>query len=203
MYTDRIEAGMILAEELEKYKNEDAVIMAVPRGGVPVAYPIARQLGFPLDLVLIKKLGHPLHKEYAIGAVNLSDIILEPHEDVPASYIEEETIRIRKRLQKMYQHFKGNKPSEKITGKTVIIVDDGIATGRTLASAVDLIKKSNPAKIVIAVPVASKKAIKNLSTHVDEIICPLVPEEFYGVGRFYEDFTQSNDEEVLDYLLRL
>src|SRR5438105_4272938 len=131
MYTDRIEAGIILAKELEKYKNEDAVIMAVPRGGVPVAFQIAKHLGFPLDLVLIKKLGHPLHPEYAIGAVSLSQRILIPHEGVPESYIEKETVNIRERLKKMYRHFKGNEPPENITDKTVIIVDDGIATGRT------------------------------------------------------------------------
>jgi putative phosphoribosyl transferase len=203
MYTDRIQAGLALAAALKKFKGTKAVILAVPRGGVPVAYVIAKQLNLPLDIVLIKKLGHPQHPEYAIGAVNISDRILVHHEGVSDEYIEEQTLRIRERLRQMYHRFRGNKPEVNITGKIALIVDDGIATGRTLASAVSLTRKSKPSEIVIAVPVASERAVKYLSAYADEIICPLVPEEFFGVGAFYEDFSQTTDEEVTEYLEQL
>ncbi|WP_276132422.1 phosphoribosyltransferase [Polluticoccus soli] len=203
MYEDRIEAGFVLAEQLEKYRNQDAVILTIPRGGVPVAYPIARQLGFPVDLLLIKKLGHPTQPEYAIGAVSLSDVVVARDEYVDPSYIEEATREIRERLKEMYQKFRGNRQPENLTGRIVIIVDDGIATGRTLLSGINFIKKNNPAKIVIAVPVAARGSLELLAPMVDEIICPLVPDRFFGVGGFYLDFSQTTDEEVVDYLSKL
>jgi putative phosphoribosyl transferase len=203
MYDNRTEAGLLLARELKKFKDTDAVILAVPRGGVPVAYPVARELRLPLDLLLIKKLGHPFQPEYAIGAVSLTDTIIITHENVPDDYIEEATVRIRKRLNEMYHKFRGNNPPEKLKGRTVIIVDDGIATGRTLMSGILSIRKSEPAKIVIAVPVASKQAVASLAGIVDEIVCPLIPELFYGVGNFYRDFSQTTDEEVKSYLSEL
>ncbi len=200
MYYDRIDAGLTLAKELMKYKNDPGVVLAVPRGGVPIAYYVAVQLGFPLDLLLTKKIGHPGNSEYAIGAVSLTDRYVVQHEGVSQEYIEEETERIRKKLKEMYTKFMGDKDPEPIRNKTVIIIDDGIATGNTLLSTISMLRKGAPAKIVIAVPVASRNAIGKLSGMVDEIVCPLVPETFYGVGGFYKNFDQVSDEEVMMYL---
>jgi predicted phosphoribosyltransferase len=200
MYFDRIEAGIILAKELDRYKDVPGVVLAVPRGGVPIAYIVAKELNMPIDLLLTKKIGHPTNSEYAIGAVSLTDRYIVPHENIPDEYIETETENIRKRLQQLYKKFMGNQEPEPITGKTVIIIDDGIATGNTLMSTIGMIKKNHPSRIVVAVPVASTMALEKISAVVDEVVCPLVPPYFYGVGGFYENFEQVSDEEVMDYL---
>ena len=203
MFKDRIEAGVLLAAKLKKYRNDTGVILAVPRGGVPVAYAVARELGFPIDVVLTKKVGHPMNKEYAIGAASLTDYFIIPHEKVSEQYIEQELKNIRIRLREMYKRFMGDKEPEKLEGKTVIVIDDGIATGNTILGTVHVLRKSNPRKIIIGVPVASDSAVRKLSNEVDEIVTVLIPEEFYGVGAFYEDFEEVSDEEVMFYLDRL
>lgn len=200
MFQDRIEAGILLAARLKKYANEPGVVLAVPRGGVPVAYAVAKELGFPIEVILTKKIGHPMNKEYAIGAASLTDYFVIPHENIPDGYIEHELIRIRNRLKEMYKRFMGDKEPENLEGKTVIVIDDGIATGNTLLGTVNVLRKSNPGKIIIGVPVASKNAVDKLSKEVDEVVAVLIPEQFYGVGAFYEDFEQVSDEEVLHYL---
>lgn len=200
MFQDRIEAGLLLADKLRKYKNDAGVVLAVPRGGVPVAYAVAKELGFPLEVILTKKIGHPLNKEYAIGAASLTDYFIIPHENVTEDYLKHELILVRDRLKDMYRRFMGEKEPEKLEGKTVIVIDDGAATGNTLLGTVNVIQKSNPGRIVIAVPVASRSAVQILSKVADEIVAVMIPEEFYGVGAFYEDFEQVNDEEVLYYL---
>ena len=200
MYYDRIDAGLVLAKELMKYKNDPGVVLAVPRGGVPIAYYVATQLDFPMDLLLTKKIGHPGNSEYAIGAVSLTDRFVVPHEGVSQEYIDRETERIRRKLKEMYVKFMGDKEPVPIKDKTVIVIDDGIATGNTLLSTISMLKKGSPAKIIIAVPVASQNAINKLSGLVDEIVCPLIPDIFYGVGGFYKNFDQVSDEEVLMYL---
>jgi putative phosphoribosyl transferase len=147
-------------------------------------------------------LGHPINREYAVGAVSLSDRYVVPHDDVSQEYIEEETIRVRKRLQEMYDRFVGSRNPIDIAGKTVIVVDDGIATGNTLLATVRLLRKQHPAKLVIAVPVASQQAIARLSSKADDVVCLDIPYAFYGVGAFYENFAQVSDEAVAEYLLK-
>ena len=203
MFTDRIEAGILLAAKLKKYKDEPGIILAVPRGGVPVAYAVATELDFPVEIVLTKKIGHPMNKEYAIGAASLTDYFVIPHENVSEEYIQEELKLIRANLKKMYARFMGDKEPVDIKGKTVIVIDDGIATGNTLLGTVHVLRKSKPGKIVIGVPVASKSAMRKLSTEVDEVVAVMVPDEFHGVGAFYEDFGQVSDEEALFYLDKL
>jgi predicted phosphoribosyltransferase len=144
-----------------------------------------------------------MNLEYAIGAASLTDHFVIPHENVSKKYIEEELQKIRIRLREMYNRFMGDKEPESLKGKTVIIIDDGIATGNTILGTVNVIRKSQPGKLVIGVPVASKVAMEKLSKEVDEAVAVLVPEEFYGVGAFYEDFEQVSDEEVLYYLDKL
>jgi len=203
MFRDRIQAGILLAAKLKKYKNDPGVLLAVPRGGVPVAYAVARELGFPIEIVLTKKIGHPLNKEYAIGAAGLTDYFIIPHDNVTDEYIQGELHRIRSKLRDMYKKFMGDKEPESLKGKTVIVIDDGIATGNTLMGMVNVLRKSQPGKIVIAVPVASKSAVQKLSREVDELVAVMIPENFYGVGAFYADFEQVSDEEVMFYLDKL
>lgn len=203
MFRDRIQAGLLLTEKLRKYNNDKGVVLAVPRGGVPVAYVVAKELGLPLEIVLTKKIGHPMNKEYAIGAASLTDHFIIPHENIPEGYIEQELVKVRRRLKEMYKRFMGDKEPESLAGKTVIVVDDGVATGNTLLGTVNVLRKSKPGKIIIGVPVASKSAVQKLAAEVDEVVAVLVPEEFYGVGSFYEDFDQVSDEEVLYYLDKL
>jgi len=203
MFRDRIEAGLLLADKLKKYKTDPGIVLAVPRGGVPVAYAVTRELGFPIEVILTKKIGHPMNKEYAIGAASLTDYFIVPHDGVTEEYIQQELLRVRSRLKEMYTRFMGDKEPENLKGKTVIIIDDGIATGNTLMGTVNVLRKSNPGKIVIGVPVASKSAVQKLAKEVDEVIVVMIPEEFYGVGAFYEDFEQVSDEEVVHYLNKL
>jgi putative phosphoribosyl transferase len=203
MFHDRLEAGKLLATKLKKLKNESGVILAVPRGGVPVAYAVARELGFPIEVIFTKKIGHPINKEYAIGAASLTDYFIVPHEDVSENYIQQELQRIRTRLKEMYTKFMGDKEPENLQGKTVIVIDDGIATGNTLLGTVNILRKSKPGKIIIGVPVASKNAVEKLAKEVDEVIAVLIPETFHGVGAFYKDFKQVSDEEALLYLDKL
>jgi predicted phosphoribosyltransferase len=202
-FINRIEAGKQLAGRLKKYKNDPVILLAVPRGGVPVAYAVAKETGLPLELILTKKIGHPGNKEYAIGAASLTDYFIIPHENVSQDYIKKEVERIRLRLKEMYVNFKSTLDFGSLYGKTVIIIDDGVATGNTLLATVKLIRKSNPAKIVIAVPVASESAVQKLAEEADEVITLFVPAVFYGVGAFYDNFEQVSDEEVLFYLNQL
>ena len=203
MFHDRNEAGRLLAAKLKKYQNESGIVLAVPRGGIPLAYIVAIELGFPVEVILTKKIGHPRNKEYAIGAASLSDYFVIPHNDVSEKYIEQELQAIRSRLKEMYKKFMGDKTPENIDGKTVIVIDDGMATGNTLMGTIKLIRKSHPAKIIIGVPVASKEAVEKLSKEVDEVLTLLIPETFYGVGAFYENFNEVSDEEVVFYLSKL
>lgn len=203
MFHDRLEAGILLAAKLKKYKNDSGVILAVPRGGVPVAYAVAKEFGFPLELILTKKIGHPINKEYAIGAASLTDYFIVPHNDVTDEYIDNELKRVRTRLQQMYTKFMGDKAPESLKGKTILVIDDGIATGNTLLATVNVLRKSKPAKIIIGVPVASESAVEKLSKEVDEVVAVMIPETFHGVGAFYKDFEQVEDEEVLFYLNKI
>jgi predicted phosphoribosyltransferase len=200
MFQDRIDAGLALSRHLQHYKRVDGVTLAVPRGGVPVAFPVARILELPLEIVLSKKIGHPRHKEYAIGAVSLTGQIVSPNPAASEEYIEQETINIREQLKQMYIKYMGDKQHRPVKGKVVIIIDDGVATGNTLLSTIDIIRNDQPKKIVVAVPVASQQAAKKLSEVTDEFICAWIPSQFNSVGEFYVDFTQITDEEVIHML---
>jgi predicted phosphoribosyltransferase len=200
MFQDRIDAGLALSRHLQHYKRVDGVTLAIPRGGIPVAFPIARILELPLEIILSKKIGHPMHKEYAIGAVSLTGQIVSPNAAATEEYIEQETISIREQLKQMYIKYMGDKTPTPVKGKIVIIIDDGVATGNTLLSTIDIIRNEHPKKIVVAVPVASQQAAKKLSEVTDEFVCAWIPSQFNSVGEFYADFTQVTDEEVIQML---
>lgn len=204
MFNNRDEAGGLLAERLLDYQNqEDVVVVAVPRGGVPVGAVIAAKLKKPLEIVLSKKIGHPLNKEYAIGAVTLENKILSPAaDDISENYIEEETERIRVLLKTRYQRYFGEKEPLKLSGKIIILVDDGVATGNTMLSCIELIQQQHPSKIIVALPVAPDAALIKIgnSPYVNKILCLLTPSNFMAVGQFYTNFTQVSDEEVIQLL---
>lgn len=199
MFKDRIEAGMLLAQKLKQYKNTEAIVLAIPKGGVPIGYVVAKQLHLALEIVLSKKIPHPIDKEFAIGAVTLkSRILSDAASEVSSNYIEEETLKLRKSLSEQYQKFYGKKTPLELKEKVLIVIDDGIATGNTILSAIEMLHKENPKKIVVAIPVSSQSAMQALENAaiIDEVICLSVPNMFRAVGQFYENFDQVEEAEV-------
>ncbi len=199
MFRNRTEAGYLLAGELLKYKGNPVVVMAIPRGGLPLGAIVADALQAPLEVALTKKIGHPFNREYAIGAVSRNQVVLSKPEGISQSYIDSETIRLRKKLEERHRLFHRKKRPVPLKGKQVIIIDDGIATGNTLRVTIALISAEAPDKIIVAIPVAPPEAVERLSDlpEVDEVICLERPRNFRAVGQFYEDFAAVSDEEAL------
>lgn len=204
MFENRTDAGVQLAEKLLKFKDENVIILAIPRGGLPIGAIVAKALKAPLDVALTKKIGHPYHKEFAIGAASLEDIILTDAMGVTQGYINEEVARIREKLRQRYKQYYGHRSPENLKDKTVIIVDDGMATGNTILATVELVSKQKPAKILVAIPVAPGSGIRKLENNpkVDETICLSVPYNFRAVGQFYQEFEQVSDEEAIALLAK-
>ncbi|TDD75231.1 phosphoribosyltransferase [Flavobacterium caseinilyticum] len=200
MLKDRIEAGLLLSEKLKKYQDSNSVVLAVPRGGVPVGFVIAKSLHLPLDIAISKKIGHPYNKEFAIGALSMDSMILDEHPNIPTEYIKAETVRLRKLMQDKYALYMGHKKPVDIKGKNVILVDDGIATGNTLLASIEMLRKRNPVKIIVAVPVLPFETVSVFEKKADEFIYLIASKYFSGVGGFYEDFNQVEDEEVIELL---
>lgn len=195
IFANRKEAALKLIPYLEKFGNTKSVVLAVPRGGVPIGHLIAKHFNFPLDLLIAKKIGHPSNPEYAIGAVGTEDYIVMDTLDVSNRYIKEKVQQIRTQLKAKYALYsKGNPVS--LEGKTVIIVDDGIATGNTILSSIQMLRRKKPVKIVVAVPVAPANTALRMQDMVDEFICPYTLENFHSVGYYYENFSDVTDEEV-------
>ena len=206
-FHDRREAGRHLAESLAPLRAEAPVVLAPPRGGVPVAFEVAQGLGAPLDLVLVRKIGAPGHEEFAIGAVVDGDPPQVVRIDaviaalrVPESYFAEETDRQLAEIARRRAAYLGGRAPLPLGGRTVLVIDDGIATGATVKAALKGLARSHPAKLVLAVPVAPPEALAELRPLVDELHCLLAPEPFRAVGFFYEDFSQTADEEVVALL---
>lgn len=205
-FIDRQEAGTILADALKDYANQpNIIILALPRGGVPVAYEIAKALGIPLDVFIVRKLGVPGHEEFAMGAIASGGTVVfnEPliHElNLEQSSIDHILKEEQKELQRRELLYRGNRPFPNLLGKTIILVDDGIATGSTMFAAVKALHKHKPASLIIAVPVAAHQTCEEMKRLVDKIICPLQPINFYAVGLWYEDFSQTSDGEVIELL---
>jgi len=199
MFSNREDAGYLLASELVKYRGKPVVVMAIPRGGLPIGAIVARTLEAPLEVALTKKIGHPFNREYAIGAVSRNQIILSRPEGISQEYIDSETQRLRKKLEERHRMFHRKKDPVPLGGKLVIIVDDGIATGNTLRVTIALIAAESPDKIIVAIPVAPPDAADRLRAmeEVDEVICLETPRNFHAVGQFYEDFAAVSDEEAL------
>jgi len=207
-FTGRSDAGLALAKELEQYRErDDVIVLALPRGGVPVGAVVAERLNVPLDIFLVRKLGFPGHEEFAIGAIAsggtrvLNQAALEIGHVSPEE-IDEIAAREEIELERREQEYRGDRPRPKLQGKIIILVDDGLATGSTMRAAVAALRQQNPAKIIVAVPVASADACELLSREANEVLCASIPEPFHAVGLWYEDFSQTTDQEVKELLQR-
>jgi Predicted phosphoribosyltransferases len=207
LFKDREDAARKLSDELKDYCSIDCVILGIPRGGAIVAYHVARILNKPWDIIVPRKIGVPFNKEVAIGAVTqdgnilLNEAIVKYY-NIPDEYIKKESMEQTEEIKRRIQLYKGNVNLPDIDGKTVILVDDGIATGFTAAAAINSIKHHNPQKIIIAVPVASVEAITYLASLCDKIICIETPDNFIGVSSNYLNFRQNTDQEVIDLFAR-
>jgi predicted phosphoribosyltransferase len=208
LFRDRSEAGRWLAERLQAYAGRlDVIVLALPRGGVPVAFELARSLHAPLDVFLVRKLGLPGQEELAMGAIAsggvrvLNDDVVGAL-NVPASVIDRVAREEERELRRREQSYRGARPAPDVRGKVVILVDDGLATGSTMRAAVKAVKQMQPARVVVAVPVAAQATRDDIGEEVDEIVCSVPPEPFLAVGRWYQDFSQTTDEEVHDLLDR-
>lgn len=206
LFENRSDAGRQLAQELMAYENrDDVVVLALPRGGVPVAYEVARALCAPLDIILVRKLGVPGHEELAMGAIASGGILVLNREVVQTLQIDQADIqaaaaRERQELERREQAYRGSAPRPDARGKIVILIDDGLATGASMRAAVDGLRQEEPKKIVVAVPTAAPETCRQFEALVDQIVCAATPEPFRGVGLWYEDFSQTSDEEVRDLL---
>ena len=206
-YKDRTDAGKQLAERLAPYKDKaDVIVLGLPRGGVPVAYEVASALHAPLDVYLVRKLGAPGQEELAMGAIATGGVMLLNHDVIRELDISDEIIRAisMREWQEMARReglYRGDRPLPEVAGKTVILVDDGLATGFTMRAAIAALKKQGPARIVVAVPVAAAQTAAELSSEVDELVCLFTPDQFYAVGLWYGDFRPVTDEEVHTLLL--
>jgi len=207
-FRDRSEAGQLLAQELSAYAGrEDVIVLALPRGGVPVAFEVARAIHAPLDVFVVRKLGVPGHEELAMGAIASGGILVtEPNviEElaIPPDVVAEVAAREEQERLRREREYRGDRPEADVRGRTAILVDDGLATGSTMRAAVAALRKLQPARIVLAVPVAAPSACAELSPEVDDIVCRRTPEPFYSVGQWYGEFSQTTDEEVRELLAR-
>jgi predicted phosphoribosyltransferase len=205
MFRDRREAAGRLARELSRYRDrKDAVVLAVPRGGLPIGGVLARELNLKLDVILTKKIGHPDNPEFAIGAVSLTDAAVDAalieREGIPSGYISTEIARIRESLRQRYQMYRGAARPLSVADKTVILTDDGAATGRTLIAAIELLRHEGAGKIIVALPVAPPDTVELLGRNADQVVCLEQPVDFMAIGQFYRDFSQVPDEEAVAIL---
>jgi putative phosphoribosyl transferase len=207
-FPDRAAAGRLLAEKLTQYAgHNDVIVLGLPRGGVPVAYEVARDLRVPLDVFIVRKLGVPGFEELAVGAI-ASGGVRVLNEDVARALpnadeiIEAVTQREMIEVQRREEKYRDGRPAPEISGRTVILIDDGLATGATMRAAVKALRQRGAAKIVVAVPVGPPDTCKEFEEEADEVVCASAPEFFQAVGQYYEDFSQTSDEEVRGLLAR-
>lgn len=205
-FKDRKQAGELLAERLAAYAGRsDVILLALPRGGVPVAFAISRKLNIPLDVLIVRKLGVPGHAEYAMGAVASGDIRVLQQDvldalDIPSAAVEAITQRELHEIERREALYRDDRPAPSLRGRIVILVDDGLATGATMLAAVQAVRQEEPAHVIIAVPVAAPDTCEKLAAEADEVICLNTPSPFYAVGIWYEDFSQTSDDEVRNLL---
>src|SRR5947209_6232194 len=206
IYRDRAEAGRRLAAQLTDYANRsDVLVLALPRGGVPVAYEVAKALRAPLDIFLVRKLGVPGHEELALGAIAtggvrvLNEEVMR-HLDISPETIDALAMTEQRELQRRERSYRGKRSPPEVNGRTVILIDDGLATGSTMRAAVAALRRQGPARVIVAVPVGAPETCADFQGEADAVVCARTPEPFYAVGLWYQDFTQTSDEEVHDLL---
>lgn len=207
MFHDREDAGQRLAALLLRYKDQHPVVLALPRGGVPVAYEVARALEAPLDILVVRKLGAPGQPELGIGAIvdgDHPDGVLNENTiaalGVDRAYLEGEIQRQLREIHRRQAAYRSGRPPVSIAGRTAIVIDDGLATGSTMRAALRGVRRAQPARLVLAVPVAPPDTLASLASEVDDVVCISTPEDFGAVGRFYRNFDQTTDEEVVRLL---
>lgn len=207
MFKDRFDAGKQLGQKLIQFKNaQNTAILAVPSGGVPIGYELARELSVPLDVILTKKIGYPGNPDYTIGGVSLDNVIvdkraLELSGDME-EYLKKEISNLRQKLREEALFYRNDRKAQPIENKTIILVDDGISTGKNMEITIDLIKKLQPSKLIIALPVASKEALQLIKKKADEVVCLLVPELFITKSHWYNEF-QNVDKDQIAQLLEI
>ncbi|MER7733799.1 phosphoribosyltransferase family protein [Streptomyces erythrochromogenes] len=207
LFTDRADAGERLAEAVRHLEGERPVVLGLPRGGVPVAFPVARALGAPLDVIMVRKLGVPHHRELGFGAIGEGGVRVISEDIVSSSRVTPQDLAAVERaegaeLARQARRFRGDRPRVPLDGRTVIVVDDGIATGATAAAACRVVRAQGAARVVLAVPVAAPDAVARLRGETDEVVCLSAPRAFRAVGEWYRDFSQTPDEEVVTLLAR-
>lgn len=208
MFADKVDAGKQLANTLKDFSDEEElIVLAIPRGGVVVGYEVARVLKVPLDIIIPRKIGAPNQPELAIGAVGQDgSVVLNKRVvaqlGVSRIYIEEESRRQQLEIKRRLDKYRGELPFPRLKGRKVIVVDDGVATGATLKAALAFVRKQGVKELIVALPVGPLSSINELKKEVDQIICLLTPESFFAIGQFYEDFSQTSDEEVINLLDR-
>jgi putative phosphoribosyl transferase len=208
LFADRVEAGKRLAQALKGLVEEDAIVLAIPRGGVVVGYEVARALDLPLDVIIPRKIGAPGNPELAIGAMTedgtmLLDERLVEQLRVSTAYIQKESEAQKKEIQRRLNLYRGDVPYPSLENRGVIIVDDGIATGSTMKAALASVRNRRAKSVIIAIPVGPPTTIRELEEKADHVVCLYTPEAFYAIGQFYEDFAQTRDEEVTELLKRI
>lgn len=206
-FEDRREAGQHLAERLSRYAGEDILVLGLPRGGVPVAYEVAKKLNAPLDIFTVRKLGVPGHEEYAMGAIASGGVRVLNDEalrelGITAAEIEDAIEEEQEELERRETLYRRDRPAPTLEGRTVLLVDDGMATGASMTAALKALRQHNPARVIVAVPAASRTVCEQLEALVDEVVCGITPEPFMAVGVWYEQFEQTTDQEVQQLLDR-
>ncbi len=198
--TNRTEAGQLLADKLKQYQNTTAIVLAIPRGGLVIGYEIAKKLHLPLDVLISKKIEHPNNPEYAIGAVSEDTVLIDYHPEVSREYIRSTVKKLQKTILEKTQLYRNNRKPIAVESKNVIIVDDGIATGNTLLACLEVVRKKNPAKIIIAVPVLPMNSVTVFKEKADELVYLIASNDFGSIGSFYDHFEQVKDEEAIEML---
>lgn len=207
-FSNRTEAGQLLGQALMHHAGrEDAIVLALPRGGVPVAFEVARMIGAALDLMIVRKLGTPGHEELAMGAIATGGARLLNRDIIESLGIQEDAIeavakREQHEIERRERAYRGNRPAPRVEGRCLILVDDGLATGATMRVAVEALRQQRPARIVVGVPVALAETIALLRREADEVVCLATPEPFFAIGYWYRDFAQTGDQEVEELLAR-
>lgn len=207
-FRDRAEAGRMLAAQLRGYAHRpDVIVLALPRGGVPVGYEIAKALNVPLDVFIVRKLGVPGYEELAMGAIATGGVRVLNEDVVTSLRVRDEVIDMvataeQQELERRERLYRGDRPPPDVRGRLVILVDDGIATGATIRAAVAALYQQQPTRLIVAVPIAAPETCEELSAEVDELVCVMTPEPFYAISLWYEDFSPTTDEEVREYLER-
>jgi putative phosphoribosyl transferase len=208
LYRDRFEAGRVLAQSLQQYRGcPDVIVLALPRGGVPVGFEVAKELQVPLDVFVVRKIGLPRQRELAMGAIASGGaLVLDPSIVRMAGLSEAELNAVidreRREIERREREYRDDRPPANVEGKTVILVDDGLATGSTMRAAAMALRSRSPKKLIVAVPVGARSTCEEFQGEVDEVVCAASPEDFHAVGLWYQNFEQTTDEEVRELLER-